>query len=139
VLAAGTVGGAVELWDAGTGKRLAQALLADSQEISDVAFDASGQRFVTTGYEDGTIKLWFTSGLQQEGPRLMSDPDATSAAAFESGGGGLLVVDDRGGAFTWPTSPEAWQQRACSLAGRNLTRTEWAQLVGGPRYTKVCP
>jgi len=138
-LAAGTVGGAVELWDAGTGKRLAPPLLADSQEIADVAFDQSGQRFVTTGYEDGTIKLWFTAGLQQEGPRLVSDPDATSAAAFVPGGGGLLVVDDHGRALTWPTSPEAWQQRACSLAGRNLTRAEWAELVGGPRYTTVCP
>ena len=139
MLAAGTVGGAVELWDAATGKRLAPPLLADSQEISDVAFDQSGRRFVTTGYEDGTIKLWFTAGLQQEGPRLVSDPDATSAAAFEPGDGGLLVVDDHGGAFTWPTSLTAWQQRACSLAGRNLTRAEWAEFVGGPRYTTVCP
>ena len=138
-VAAGTIGGAVELWNAATGKRLAPPLLADTEEITDVAFDQSGQRFVTTGDEDGTIKLWFTSGLQQEGPRLASIPNSTAAAAFESGGGDLLVVDDRGGAYTWPTSLGAWQQHACSLAGRNLTRAEWTELVGEPRYTSVCP
>jgi WD40 repeat protein/DNA-binding SARP family transcriptional activator len=138
-LAAGTIGGAVELWDAATGEKLVPALFADTAEITDVAFDQSGRRFVTTGDEDGTIKLWFTAGLQQEGPRLAADPDSTSAAAFEPGAGGLLVVDDRGGARTWPTSLVAWEQRACSVAGRNLTRAEWAELVGGPRYTTVCP
>jgi hypothetical protein len=33
----------------------------------------------------------------------------------------------------------AWEQRACSLAGRNLTRAEWTQLVGGGHYASVCP
>jgi DNA-binding SARP family transcriptional activator/WD40 repeat protein len=139
LLAAGTIGGDVELWNAGTGKRVAPPLLADTEEITDVAFDQSGRTFATTGDEDGTIKLWFTAGLQQEGPRLAADPNSTSAAAFEPGGGDLLVVDDRGGGFTWPTSLAVWQQRACSLAGRNLTRAEWAQFVGGPPYAAVCP
>lgn len=138
-LAAGTQGGALEMWDAVTGRRLAQPLLADSESITGLAFDGAGQRFVTTGQEDGTIKLWFASGPQQEGPRLASDPGATSAAAFEPGGRGLLVVDDRGGAFTWPTALAAWEQRACTIAGRDLTRTEWNELVGGPSYTNVCP
>jgi len=138
-LAAGTLAGTVETWDAATGKRLAPPLLADTEPITDVAFDQSGRRFVTTGDEDGTIKLWLTAGLQQEGPRLVSDPDATASAAFEPNGGGLLVVDDHGGAFTWPTSLTAWEQRACSLAGRNLTRAEWTELVGDPKYTAICP
>jgi WD40 repeat protein len=138
MLAAGTIGGTVELWDAANGKRLAPPLLADSEEISDVAFDQSGKRFVTTGDEDGTIKLWFTAGLQQDGPRLAADSGSTSAAAFEPRGGGLLAVDDRGGAFTWPTTLAAWEHRACALAGRNLTKAEWSELVGGPRYSTVC-
>ena len=136
MLAAGTEGGAVEMWDAATGRRLAPPLLADTEAITGVAFDRTGQQFVITGYQDGTIKLLFSSSLQQEGPRLVSDVGATSAAAFGPGGG-LLVVDDRGGAFTWPTTLTAWEQRACVLAGRNLTRTEWTELVGGPSYTNM--
>ena len=73
------MGGAVELWDAATGKKLAPTLLADTAEVTDVA------------------------------------------------------------SFTWPTSPAAWEHGACSVAGRNLTRAEWRELVGGSRYTTVCP
>jgi hypothetical protein len=82
--------------------------------------------------------VWFTAGLQQEA-KLTSDPEAISAAAFEPGGRTLLVADDHGDAFAWPTSLTAWQQDACALAGRNLTRAEWTQFVGGPRYMSVCP
>ena len=138
LLAGGTLGGTVELWDPVTGKRLAQPLLADSSAISDIAFDPSGRRFVTTGLHDATVKVWFTGSLEQEGPRLAADPDATAAAAFRPGQQGLVVVDDLGGAFTWPMSLASWEQRACSLAGRNLTQAEWAQFVSGPRYASVC-
>jgi WD40 repeat protein len=139
LLAAGTLAGTVELWNPATGKRLAQPLLADSSSaIADIAFDRSGQRFATTGLQDSTVKIWFTGSLEQEGPRLAAGPDATAATAFEPGGQGLLAVDDHGDAFTWPMSLTSWEQRACSLAGRNLTRAEWAQFVAGPRYATVC-
>jgi WD40 repeat protein/DNA-binding SARP family transcriptional activator len=139
LLAAGTSGGTVEMWDPLTGKRLPAQMLADSQPITSVAFDPTGMRFATSGQADGTVKIWFTDGLEQEGPRLAADPNATGADAFEPGTGDLLVVDGAGGAFTWPMSLTAWEQRACSLAARNLTRAQWAQLVAGPRYVTVCP
>ena len=138
LLAAGTQEGTVELWDPVTGKRLAQPLLADSSAIADVTFDASGRRFAIAGSQDGTVKVWFTASLEQEGPRLAADANGTAAAAFEPNGDGLLAVDNIGGAFTWPMSLTTWEQRACSLAGRNLTRAEWAQFVAGPRYASVC-
>jgi WD40 repeat protein len=139
LLAAGTYSGTVELWDPVTGKRLASPLLADSQPITSIAFDSSGARFSTSGQDDGTVKVWFTNTLEQEGPRLAADPNASAAAGFEPGDGALLAVDNGGGAFTWPMSLSAWERRACSLAARNLTRAEWAQFVAGPRYTTVCP
>ena len=139
LLAAGTQEGTVEMWDPVTGKRLAQPLLADSYAIAGVAFDPTGQRFATTASQDGDVKVWFTVSLEQEGPRLAADSGATAAAAFERGGDDLLAVDDDGGAFTWPMSLTAWEQRACSVAGRNLTRAEWAQFVAGPHYGSVCP
>ena len=138
LLAAGTLDGTVEMWDPATGRRLASPLLADSSGIADVAFDPSGQRFAITGSQDGTIKVWFTSSLEQEGPRLAADPGSTATAAFAPDGAGLLAVDDGGGAFTWPMALTNWERRACSLAGRNLTRAEWAQFVSGPHYASVC-
>ncbi|HLJ04162.1 MAG TPA: WD40 repeat domain-containing protein, partial [Solirubrobacteraceae bacterium] len=138
LLAAGTLGGNVEMWNPLKGRRLGQPFLADFRPISSVAFDPSGQRFVTTGGQDGAIKLWLTAGLQQEGPRLSTDPTATAVARFEPRSDVLVAFDDQGNAFTWPTSLASWERRACSLGGR-LTSTAWAQIVGGPRYASVCP
>ncbi|MBV9804577.1 MAG: hypothetical protein JO130_15355 [Solirubrobacterales bacterium] len=138
MLAAGTVGGTLELWDAANGRRVGAPVLADTATVTSVAFDPSGRHLASTGSGDGTIKLWFTPGLEQEGPRLASDPGATSSAAFEPGGQDLLVIDNHGGAFVWPTSLAVWERDACSLAGRSLTRSEWTQYVGGAHYTAVC-
>ena len=138
-LAAGTFGGTVELWSSSTGRRLAAPLLVDSSPISGVAFDSPGERLAVTGQSDGSVRVLAARGLQQEGPRLAADPGSTAAAAFDPRGGELLAVDDHGGAFTWPMSLGAWQQQACSVAGRELTRAEWSQFVGGPGYGAVCP
>jgi WD40 repeat protein/DNA-binding SARP family transcriptional activator len=139
LLAAGTLAGTVEMWDPVKGKQVGSSLLADSSGITGLSFDPSGKRFATTGSRGADAKLWFTANLQQEGPRLAIDPGATGVAAFERSGDGLLVLDNLGAAFSWPTSLADWEQRACSLAGRNLTRAEWTQLVGAGRYTRVCP
>ena len=137
-LAAGTLGGTIETWNAATGRRLAAPLLAASAPITAMAFDSSGQRLATAGYQNGTVKLWFTATLQQEGPGLALDPAATSAVAFAPASGELLAADSDGKVFTWPASLGAWERRACSLAGRNLTRAEWRQYVARPGYTTVC-
>ena len=102
--------------------------------ITGLAFDPTGRRLATAGYSDGTVKMWFATGLQQEGPRLATDPGATSAVAFDPGGKHLLSSGHRWRRrVVWPRPP-AWPGggQACSLAGRNLTRAEWAQLVSVP-------
>ncbi len=136
-LATGTAAGTVDLWNATSGQALAPALIAASAPITSLAFEPNGRRFATAGYEDGTVKLWFTSTLQQEGPALHTG-GAASTAAFAARGSGLLDVQDTGTAYRWPTSLGAWEQRACQVAGRNFTREEWERLVAQPGYAPVC-
>ena len=138
-LAAGTSGGTVQLWNSTSGAPPADPLLAALTPIASIAFDTTGQQFATPSAQDGEVKLWFTSTLQQEGATLNTEKGATSTVAFEPNGGNLLAVDDHGNAFTWPTSAAAWEQRACAIAGRNLTREEWSRYVPGQAYTRVCP
>ncbi len=85
------------------------------------------------------MKLWLTASEQQQGPSLATAAGATPAVAFEPRGRGLLVVDDRGGVFSWPTAVSAWQRRACQVAGRNLTLAEWARDIPGLPFAAVCP
>ena len=137
-LATGTEGGIVQLWNPITGEQVAGPVAVADGPVTSIAFDRTGQRF-TTGGHDGTVKLWSASTLQQEGATLNTEQDASTTAAFEPSGAALIVVDDHGNGFTWPTSIAAWEQRACTVAGRNLTRPEWSRFVTGQPYAKVCP
>ncbi|MGH2877506.1 MAG: hypothetical protein ACRDLV_14745, partial [Solirubrobacteraceae bacterium] len=137
-LATGTRGGIVQLWNPVSGDQAAGPVAVAAGPVTSIAFDPTGQRFATTG-QDGTVKLWSSSTLQQEGTALNTQQGAATAAAFEPTGKGLLVVDDHGNGFTWPTSLAAWEQRACAVAGRNLTRAEWTRYLPGHPYTRVCP
>ena len=138
-LATGTVNGTVELWDPISRESTAGPLLVTAGPVSSVAFDSTGQRFVTTASQDGSVKLFATSTLQQEGPTLNTPPGAASTATFAPRGNSLLVANDDGNAFTWPVTLTAMEQRACDIAGRNLTHQEWNQFVPGKSYTRICP
>jgi DNA-binding SARP family transcriptional activator/WD40 repeat protein len=138
-LAIGTASGTVQFWNPDTGKQTVPSLSVASSSVANVAFDPTGERFATTGYRNGAVKLWSTATLKQEGTPLNTDQGATSTIAFGPGGRSVLAIDDRGNGFSWPTSLAAWQQHACAVAARNLTRTEWARFITGHRYGRVCP
>jgi hypothetical protein len=93
---------------------------------------------VTAGYQEGSVKLWFTPTLQQEGPALHTDAGTAAAVALAARGRGLIDVEDTGRGFSWPTSLADWEARACQVAGRNFTREEWVRLVAQPHYAAVC-
>jgi WD40 repeat protein len=137
-LATGTLAGTVDLWNPRSGARLAPSLLAASAPIASIAFASDGERFATSGYQDGTVKLWSTTTLHQEGPDLNTDPGATSAVVFAPADRALIATDDLGDTFTWPMSLAAWEQRACAVAGRDLSRQEWGRLVSELPYATVC-
>ncbi len=139
VLATGTEGGIVQLWNPTSGAQVAGPVAAAAGPIASIAFDSTGQHLVTTSSQDGTAKLWFSSTLQQAGTALRTDQGAASSAAFDPSDRSVLVIDDHGTAVTWPTSLAAWEQRACAIAGRNLTRAEWERFLAGRNYATVCP
>ncbi len=107
--------------------------------VTSIAFERNGRLLATAGRGEGTVKLWLTAPLEQEGPALDTDPGATANVSFQPGGDRLLAVDDARSALTWPISLAAWEQRACRVAGRGFTRQEWSQLNVGEPYSAVCP
>jgi WD40 repeat protein len=137
-LATGTLGGIVQLWNPITGDQVAGPVAVADGPVTSIAFDPSGPWFTTTGGQDGTVKLWSASTLRQEGAALNTEQHASTTAAFDPSGADLIEVDNHGNGFTWPTSIAAWAQRACTVAGRNLTRQEWSRFVSGQRYARVC-
>lgn len=57
---------------------------------------------------------------------------------FTPDGRYLLSLFSDGTAYRWPVSVSAWEQHACAVATRNLTREEWQRLVSGCSYSRVC-
>lgn len=138
-LATGTLSGIVQLWNPISGAQIGGPLPVSAGPVSGIAFDHSGQRFATAASQDGTVKVFAASTLQQEGTTLNTNQRVASTAAFEPHGNSLLVVNDDGSGFTWPMSVTVWEQRACGIAGRNLTPQEWSRYLPGQAHRRVCP
>ena len=75
--------GTVELWNPATAKQSAPRGRRRNP-VTTVAFDPTGQRLVTAGLGEGTVKLWFTATPSTARPSLGIDQGATTSAAFDA-------------------------------------------------------
>jgi WD40 repeat protein len=130
-------GGKVLLYDTATWRHRTLILPYGPNGL---AFVDGGARFVTSSFEvGGRVDLWDTATLQPVGePLSITTADGYSAVAnprgtkvvFGSWQGVTPVLD---------VDPHSWQRTACRIAGRNLTRAEWAQYLPGQTYRATCP
>ena len=51
---------------------------------------------------------------------------------------GEFVIDNEWDATVWPTDLRTWMDFACQVAGRDLTRAEWDDLLPNRPYQHVC-
>jgi WD40 repeat protein len=138
-LATGSWAGIVQLWNPASGAQLGRPTLVAAAPTTDISFDPSGDTFVTSGGSDGFPKLWTTSTLQQLGSDLPGDPGAWVNQAYTPDGRDIIVVSQTGRGWIWPATLGQWEQRACQVAGRNLTQEEWSRYVTGKPYSTICP
>jgi hypothetical protein len=66
------------------------------------------------------------------------------AQTFATDNAWLTSLDIAGVVSNWSVSRTAWRLRVCDLVTRNLTRDEWARLIGDPEsptfpYHATCP
>jgi WD40 repeat protein len=105
--------------------------------VTTVNFSPDGQTLATTS-EDGTTRLWDVSSGRATGTALPGFAKRYVAAAFVDGGTHLVTLDDSGRGDLWDIRPQSWARRACEVAGRTLTRTEWSALLPGRTYSPAC-
>ena len=81
-----------------------------------------------------------TAGPANSSPRSVpGGPNAWAAVEFQPDGHTLLVAGRDGAVHTLDTRLESWIDRACAVAGRNLTEDEWAEAIGDRPYHETCP
>jgi WD40 repeat protein len=159
--AGGTLDGPVIFWDVATGlprHTISEGFTIDSLENIVVAFSPDG-RTLAAGNQDGSVQLWDVASSQPIGAPLTRLPVVNGAVQGQSAAvlalafaadGESIVSANLGTTRTGVTVPNEvvrwdlrisdWQDRACTIANRNLTAAEWKQFVGnGTAYRRVCP
>ena len=91
----------------------------------------------------GALELYALTGGTHLGAVAMTGPDSAIAvrleARFEDAAGGTTAVSVTDRVRRWDVDPTSWKKKACGLAGRNLTRAEWARFLGDEPYRQTCP
>jgi WD40 repeat protein len=126
------------LFDAATGQPVGEPLAGHSGVVTAVSFSGDGSTLASSSI-DGTVTLYDVASRQPIGDPLNAGYAGGAGTTTLSPDGRVLVTAyGDGHVVIWDVDPAAWQQRACALAGRNLTRDEWRQYLGSRPYEMTC-
>jgi len=136
-LVVGTFDGAVVLLDMGTGRVLARHTLRLSSQIWSADFSPDGS-VVALGGSDGQVHVLTADTLHEVGQLPIRTGAVWAFAAYTRKGSVLAAVDERGQIVQWDSRPRSWVERACAVAARNLTDTEWDTYLPGAPHQRTC-
>jgi WD40 repeat protein/DNA-binding SARP family transcriptional activator len=99
---------------------------------------SSDNRTLATTSDDGTLRLWDIGSEQPVGAPLPGQTGHFAVAMFTPGDNAVIAGYTTGQAIRWDIRPASLIRRACRLAGRTLTRAEWAEFLPGRDYDPAC-
>jgi WD40 repeat protein len=127
------------LWDVTSGRPIGQPFIGHTDEVWGVAFHPNGKNLASSS-RDNTLILWDIATHQPIGPPLTGHTDWVWGLDFSPDGQTLASSSRDTTIILWKTNLKPWPTRACLAANRNLTQTEWEQLVSPDLlYHRTCP
>jgi WD40 repeat protein len=130
--------GQVRMVDTVTFETIGQPLDTGGTQLQAVAVSADAALIAATS-RDGSLRLWDLKTGRNIGPSLDAHGQQTFGIAFIGEGSRRLMTGGfDGSVVSWDLEPASWLRQACNLAGRNLTKSEWAQYLPGKTYRRTC-
>ncbi|HLO28593.1 MAG TPA: WD40 repeat domain-containing protein [Anaerolineales bacterium] len=137
-LAVGTRDGTVTIWNLQDQTTKLSFKLGKS-DINALAFSPDGN-LLAVGAEAYKIFMYDSRTGQLFGQAFREHDGAVIALLFTPDGRKLLSASSDDTVVIHDMDAANWQQRACRLANRNLTRAEWNQYIGNALpYQPICP
>jgi WD40 repeat protein/class 3 adenylate cyclase/tRNA A-37 threonylcarbamoyl transferase component Bud32 len=135
LLAVGTEDGSVILFDARSGKQRGAPIKVAGSLIFQVAISPDARLLAIVPINGGTT-LWDLRSRSRLGDEFLVSSTVVPAVAFEPNG--RLLITEFGKSIEWPVDLPTLRRFACRLAGRDLTREEWADVLPTRSYRPVC-
>jgi class 3 adenylate cyclase/WD40 repeat protein/tRNA A-37 threonylcarbamoyl transferase component Bud32 len=128
--------GAVRWFDTSTGRELGAPTSVAAEAVSQIAVSPDGRRFAVSDF-GGDATLWDIRSRKRVGDAFPVGRGVVPSVTFDPRG--RLLITELGSATAWPIGRSDLQRFACRVAGRDLTREEWRDLIPGRPYRRVCP
>ncbi len=139
-LASGGEDGKVFFWDTERRAQKGDPLSLGAWSVTSLAITPDGAVLAAGASEVGGITLWDIESRTPIGPPLQGHSESVQHLAFNPADGKTLVSESGDGkVILWDVNPESWLERACRIASRNLTCTEWRRYLKNVPYKPVCP
>ena len=135
IVAAGSASGTIHILDASSGAEQRAPLLAHASLMSSMSFNPDGTMLTSSGL-DGKTYLWDVATGRQIGQPFPTIGFATSMF----GPDGSLYVNTFDDVYRLDIAPSHLVERACAVAARSLTDSEWQRyLPDRPRDDACLP
>ena len=132
----GTDDGHLMLLDARTGKQRGPATKIAGSAVAQIAVSPHGHLLAFTPWNGGA-ELWDLRSRSRVGDEFPISPLVVGQVAFEPDG--RLLLTEIASATEWPVDRPTLQRFACQIAGRDLAREQWADVLPTRPYRSVCP
>jgi len=138
-LVSGSFDGTLLVWDLENGQLVNTPSYRFPGGITSLAFSTDGKRLASGG-SSRRLVLWDAANFQPIGESLRGAASEIVGLTFEPNGKAVYSGDAIGTILKWEVSPDAWIERSCLLAGRNMTSAELRLYLPDkePGY-KTCP